>query len=38
MDLIGTLAAKVMSMAIVKAVKSAGSAYGLPGSDSVKHV
>lgn len=37
MDLIGTLAAKVMSMAIVKAVRSAGSAYGLPGADSVKN-
>ena len=30
MDLIGTLAAKVMSMAIVNAVKSAESAFGLP--------
>lgn len=29
-DLIGTLAARVMSMAIVKAVKSAESAFGLP--------
>ena len=31
MDLIGTLAARVMSMAIVKAVKSAESAFGHPG-------
>ncbi len=30
-DLVGTLAARVMSRAIVKAVKSAEGAYGLPG-------
>lgn len=31
-DTVGTLAARVMSMAIVKAVKSASSAFGLPAS------
>ncbi len=30
MDMIGTLAARVMSMAIVRAVKSAEGAYGFP--------
>ena len=36
MDMIGTLAAKVMSMAIVRAVKSAKTAYGFPAYEDVK--
>ena len=37
MDMIGTLAAKVMSMAIVNAIKSAESAFGYPSyADIVK--
>ncbi|MCR5000582.1 MAG: P1 family peptidase [Lachnospiraceae bacterium] len=35
MDMIGTLAAKVMSMAIVKAVKSAKKAYGYPAYEDI---
>jgi L-aminopeptidase/D-esterase-like protein len=36
MDMVGTLAARVMSMAIVKAVKSAETAYGYPAYRDLK--
>ncbi|MBO4336644.1 MAG: P1 family peptidase [Lachnospiraceae bacterium] len=36
MDMVGTLAAKVMAMAIVQAVKSAESAFGFPAYQDIK--
>ena len=35
-DLVGTLAAEVVSEAIIRAVENAGSAYGLPSSSDLK--